>query len=222
MLTNNNRNSTKGEIQELHAYTVDLKTEKVTNDQIILQAKESEGGYTSVGFVQQDLKQPIYPLVAYEVTTKLDARSEEKILETRLFAYHFNNEKAEEIRLPKKIKKGVEIETQNGNVVYFTKRSPEQLQVFAFDISNGELKENHFTMNNQGKETDQADSLFLKNNTLYLVDSLMDEQHQVRVRIFDAKTGEMQYKGVLKTDNGNGLTRDQTLTIDNIYTLTAK
>src|SRR5690625_2912178 len=185
---------------EIHIYTIDLDTQKVTNDHVIELTNDELASDQWLSIYGVHKGEDIGPnkhfvfLEEKNEETVLEDSYSQQTLERQYIVYNLETNEQKNLELPE----GYGIETYpellSGSIVYFSKKVDNEIEVIGYDLERKQI-ETKQTFDLLVDEGDSFRPFTFINDKIYIVQQLYEGIVDSTIMIADIETGEILYEG---------------------------
>lgn len=223
-------------ITELHVYRIDLDTQKLAEDQIIVPSDAGETEYGAYIVNKETTKNEMMPepyvVIATTPTVQpesSDAEEEVEVEDITMMAYNVETSELTELDVPNEFKIWSELySTTVINVtdeyIYYTKVKENGFEMTRFNIVENTMEEaqlielpsevmKNFLTNPDGYAKPLVS---IKGNQIYYVSTLKDKEgHDIGIVVADLENGQILYDGTIKnSEKMSDAFKDVSLMVD--------
>ncbi|MBT2658779.1 hypothetical protein J7E81_26755 [Bacillus sp. ISL-18] len=197
------------ERNELHVYTIDMKSKQVVDDQTVLTSGDDKDFYTNIYMLQEtDMTQSNDSAFYYKVTAKRSEEQDEQV-GSELIRVNLKTNQAKKLEIPPELKGNINlnvIPNYDNKMIYFALETKEGIKVATFD-PNTEKVVNSLKIKFDQSDLAEKFMFNVKNGKAYALTSpekVGQDSQPANLTIMDLRTGNQLYKGVITYKNPSG------------------
>ncbi|MGE6259700.1 hypothetical protein ACQKCU_17715 [Heyndrickxia sporothermodurans] len=200
IITENYRiNDTAKNNNELHLYSIDIKSKKLIKDEIIDRPTEEQSN-DETRYDHISSNDPANPSDQYYVfqkdLVKPSETDEERVVKRELFAYNLKTNQTVEIKIPKRLK-NADVYLNLGSFVYFTMLNNQEVKVAKFNIETQKVTNEY----SQKFSNPNNEKLFrIVDDKLILFNPINDADEKGLLSVIDIISGKSLFEGKIIVD----------------------
>lgn len=223
-------------VTELHVYRIDLETQKITEDQIIVPSDAGETEYGAYIVNKETTKNEMVPepyiVIAMTPTVQpetIESEAEVNLEDVTMMAYNVETSELTELNVPNEFKIWSTLYSPTvTNVVdefiYYTKVKENGFEMTRFNIEENTMEQaqlvelpsevmENFLTNPDGYATPLVS---IKDNQVYFISTLKDKTgHDIGIVVADLETGQVLYDGTIEnSEKMSDAFKDVSLMVD--------
>ncbi len=193
----------------VHMYTLDMKSKKLIGDERIIGPEAlPDNQNTEIMMLGQEFmthkpnEYAVFRKVVIDETYSKEGDYQRQELANELIAYHYASGKTEQLKLPKKLEEQGQVSLFDGAHLYYTTPNEKGIDVIVYSITNQKIKNNYLVAIQVGAN-EELPYMTVKDDVLYVMKRMVDEENGATIQAFDAMTGTSVYEGKigLKEEN---------------------
>lgn len=184
---------------ELHLYSIDMKSKKIIKDDIIDRPTEEQLN-VETRYQHISSNDPYKPSDQYYVfqkdLVKPSETDEERVVKRELFAYNLKTNQTVEIKIPKRLK-NADVYLNLGSSVYFTMLNNQEVKVAKFNIETQKVTSEY----SQKFSNSNNEKLYkIVDDKLILFKPSIDENKKGTLSVIDINSGKSVFEGKIIVD----------------------
>lgn len=216
-------NESETDREEMHAYTIDVETEELTGDDIIVTAEgatEQPNEWPSLDVIYNGLSETSQNYVVFmkatqTVTSLPEGEERSSFKDSEFIAYNLENSEQSELELssdlhPDDFSDTIELE---GDLLYFSKVEDNELKMTAYNIPKQKVLSEHSYELPEEATADEIFSAIDKNKVIIVSRRYKEKESDALIYVYDLSSKERIYEGEIEVADNELKTADQILSI---------